>query len=141
MRIEQEKVEMFMRMIGDPIVDKPELGNYADGMRRYALMKEELEEYRLALENGDLVGVADALADLEYTVLGTSSHHGMELLSLFDEVHRSNMTKTPVDHSNPEYARLKRFKLCEKGAKFSPPRIADILLVQSLDPKGYGHGV
>lgn len=62
---------------------------------RYALMAEELEEYRQAAEAGDLTGVADALTDLMYVVLGTYLAHGLQDVAeeLFREVHSSNMSK------------------------------------------------
>ena len=37
---------------------------------RVSLIQEELDEYRAAAEAGDLVGIADALSDLMYVVLG-----------------------------------------------------------------------
>ncbi len=66
---------------------------------RYTLMHEELEEYRQAAEAGDLVGVADALSDLLYVVLGTYVAHGLQEAAedLFTEVHRSNMSKLDRD--------------------------------------------
>lgn len=123
MRVAQEKVEQFMEMIGDHIAEKPEVGNLEDGKRRYKLMREELDEYDKALESGDLVAIADAIADLEYTVLGTSSHHGMALEPLFEEVHRSNMTKEKCVGNG--------FKLCKKGDAFEPPKLAELLLLQT----------
>lgn len=62
---------------------------------RVSLIQEELNEYRAAAEARDLVGVADALSDLMYVVLGTYVSHGLQDVAeaLFDEVHRSNMSK------------------------------------------------
>lgn len=62
---------------------------------RVSLIQEELNEYRAAAEARDLVGVADALSDLLYVVLGTYVAHGLQEVAeaLFDEVHRSNMSK------------------------------------------------
>jgi predicted HAD superfamily Cof-like phosphohydrolase len=62
---------------------------------RVRLMQEELDEYREAAEAGDLVGVADALSDLLYVVLGTYIAHGLQDAAeeLFNEVQRSNMSK------------------------------------------------
>ena len=59
------------------------------------LIAEELEEYRAAFAAGDLIEIADALTDLLYLVLGTYYSHGLQDIAaeLFDEVHRSNMTK------------------------------------------------
>jgi predicted HAD superfamily Cof-like phosphohydrolase len=62
---------------------------------RVSLIQEELNEYRHAAEAHDLVGVADALSDLLYVVLGTYVSHGLQNLAeaLFAEVHASNMSK------------------------------------------------
>jgi len=62
---------------------------------RASLIQEELDEYREAAEAGDLVGIADALSDLMYVVLGTYVAHGLQDAAeeLFAEVQRSNMSK------------------------------------------------
>jgi predicted HAD superfamily Cof-like phosphohydrolase len=67
----------------------------AVGEVRAHLIAEELAEYRAAFAAGDLVEIADALTDLLYLVLGTYHSHGLQDIAaeLFDEVHRSNMTK------------------------------------------------
>ena len=66
---------------------------------RVSLIQEELNEYRQAAEGRDLVGVADALSDLMYVVLGTYVAHGLQDLAepLFAEVHASNMSKLDED--------------------------------------------
>lgn len=66
---------------------------------RVSLIQEELNEYRQAAEDRDLVGIADALSDLLYVVLGTYVAHGLQDVaeSLFAEVHRSNMSKLDAD--------------------------------------------
>lgn len=62
---------------------------------RVRLLQEELEEYQRAGETGDLVAIADALTDLLYVLLGTYIAHGLQDVAeeLFEEVHRSNMSK------------------------------------------------
>jgi predicted HAD superfamily Cof-like phosphohydrolase len=62
---------------------------------RINLLEEELDEYRVAVEDHDLIGVADALTDLMYVLLGTYVSHGLQghAEELFHEVHRSNMSK------------------------------------------------
>jgi predicted HAD superfamily Cof-like phosphohydrolase len=66
---------------------------------RVSLIQEELDEYREAAEAHDLVGVADALSDLMYVVLGTYVSHGLQDVAeaLFAEVHASNMSKLDVN--------------------------------------------
>ncbi len=62
---------------------------------RFNLLKEENEEYLEACKNGDLVEIADALGDLLYITFGTILRHGLQfkIEEVFDEIHRSNMSK------------------------------------------------
>jgi predicted HAD superfamily Cof-like phosphohydrolase len=66
---------------------------------RVSLIQEELNEYQEAAETHDLVGIADALSDLMYVVLGTYVSHGLQDVAeaLFAEVHASNMSKLDAD--------------------------------------------
>jgi ADP-ribose pyrophosphatase YjhB (NUDIX family) len=60
---------------------------------RLAFLEEEVREYAAAAEAGDVVEIADALADLLYVVHGTALVHGIPLDAVFEEVHRSNLSK------------------------------------------------
>lgn len=62
---------------------------------RYNLLKEENDEYLEAAKNGDMVEVADALGDILYIAFGTLLKHGLhhKIDEVFDEIHRSNMSK------------------------------------------------
>lgn len=64
-------------------------------MLRFNLLKEENEEYLEACKSGDLAEVADALGDQLYIVFGTILRHGLhhKIEEVFDEIHRSNMSK------------------------------------------------
>ncbi|WP_166921957.1 pyrophosphohydrolase domain-containing protein [Flavobacterium poyangense] len=66
---------------------------------RYNLMKEENEEYLEAVENNDLVEIADALGDMMYILCGTIIEHGLQdkIEAVFDEIQRSNMSKLGED--------------------------------------------
>jgi 8-oxo-dGTP pyrophosphatase MutT (NUDIX family)/predicted HAD superfamily Cof-like phosphohydrolase len=76
--------------IDDP--DRP-VGSVPSWRQRLGFLEEEVREYAEAAESGDVVEIADALADLMYVVYGTALVHGIPLDAVFDEVHRSNMTK------------------------------------------------
>ena len=71
---------------------------------RYHLMKEENEEYLEAVQNNDLVEIADALGDMMYILCGTIIEHGLQnkIEEVFDEIQRSNMSKLGED-GNPIY--------------------------------------
>ena len=66
---------------------------------RFALLKEENEEYLEACRNNDKVEILDALTDQLYIVLGTIVSHGMQdiIEKAFNEVHASNMSKLDND--------------------------------------------
>jgi predicted HAD superfamily Cof-like phosphohydrolase len=66
-----------------------------DYLLRYNLMKEENEEYLEACKKGDLVEIADALGDKLYILFGSILKHGLQykIEEVFDEIHRSNMSK------------------------------------------------
>lgn len=92
---------------------------------RVSLIQEELNEYREAAEARDLVGVADALSDLMYVVLGTYVAHGLQKLAepLFAEVHASNMSK--LDENGQVIYRPDGKVL--KSVRWRPPDLAGIL--------------
>jgi predicted HAD superfamily Cof-like phosphohydrolase len=71
---------------------------------RHRLMAEENDEYLEAAMNGDLVQVADALGDKLYILCGTILAHGLQqkIVEVFEEIHRSNMSKLDAD-GNPIY--------------------------------------
>jgi len=62
---------------------------------RFNLMAEELSEYRQAARNRDMLGILDALCDMQYVLSGTILAHGLGGVfeEAFAEVHRSNMSK------------------------------------------------
>ena len=122
MRIEQEKVAAFHDKYGYTVADRPSLLSPKDAAFRRMLIEEETRELFTANEVGDIAGVADGLADLLYVVLGTAVFHGIDIQPIFDEVHRSNMTKDLAkDGLNKPV----------KGPTFSPPRVAELVVIQS----------
>ena len=64
---------------------------------RYDLIKEELEELKEAMENKDLLEVADALTDILYVTYGAGHAFGIDLDKCFEEVQGSNMSKLGTD--------------------------------------------
>ena len=66
---------------------------------RFNLMKEENEEYLEAVQNNDLIEIADALGDMLYILCGTILEHGLQhkIEEVFDEIQRSNMSKLGED--------------------------------------------
>ena len=60
---------------------------------RVRLIQEEFDELKEALDIKDLPQIAKELADLLYVVYGTAVSYGIDMESVFQEVHRSNMSK------------------------------------------------
>jgi predicted HAD superfamily Cof-like phosphohydrolase len=75
-----------------------------DYLLRYELMKEENEEYLEAVQNGDLVEIADACGDMLYILCGTILKHGLQdkISAVFKEIQLSNMSKLD-DQGEPIY--------------------------------------
>jgi predicted HAD superfamily Cof-like phosphohydrolase len=66
---------------------------------RHKLMAEENDEYLEACQNDELIDIADALGDQLYILCGTILKHGFQdkIEEIFDEIHRSNMSKLGED--------------------------------------------
>ncbi len=90
------QVAEFHRTFHHPIEGEPVIPAEDRCRLRVALIAEELEELQEAIENNDLVEVADALCDIQYVLSGAVLEFGLgnKFRSLFDEVQRSNMSKT-----------------------------------------------
>jgi predicted HAD superfamily Cof-like phosphohydrolase len=111
-------VREFYHKHGVKVNEKPTL-NVAGKELRKKLHREETEELARAIDENDLIEIADALGDIAYVLHGTALEYGIPLDAVFAEVHRSNMTK--------EGARRGDGKII-KGPTFEPPRIAEILV-------------
>lgn len=93
-----EKVKEFQLMTKSPVLQKPQLINKERALLRIALIEEELNELKEAVNNDDLIEIADALVDIEYVTQGAYIEFGFTNIAseLFDEVHRSNMSKACI---------------------------------------------
>ena len=80
----------------DPILDNPQIPSEKRCKLRVALIAEELKELEAAIEDKDIVEVADALCDIQYVLSGAILEFGLgeKFKDLFDEVQRSNMSKS-----------------------------------------------
>ena len=87
------KVGSFMKTFGQEVKTKPSLSTEKINKLRIDLIKEELEELTEALNNKDLLEVADALTDILYVTYGAGHAFGIDLDQCFEEVQNSNMSK------------------------------------------------
>lgn len=105
----------------NPIADLGE----SKKMLRYNLMKEENEEYLEAVQNNDLIEIADALGDMMYILCGTIIEHGLQhkIEEVFDEIQRSNMSKLD-ENGQPIYREDGKVM---KGPNYFKPDFSQIL--------------
>jgi predicted HAD superfamily Cof-like phosphohydrolase len=103
---------------------KADLGKLKNELR-FNLMKEENEEYLEAVENNDIVEIADALGDMLYILCGTILEHGLQykIEEVFDEIQRSNMSKLGED-GKPIYREDGKVM---KGPNYFKPNFSAIL--------------
>lgn len=92
---------------------------------RFNLMKEENEEYLEAVQNNDILEIADALGDMLYILCGTILEHGLQhkIEEVFDEIQRSNMSKLGAD-GKPIYREDGKVM---KGPNYFKPNFEEIL--------------
>ena len=100
MQKQLKAVKLFHETYGLGVSEemKADLGALKNELR-YNLMKEENEEYLEAVQNNDIVEIADALGDMLYILCGTILEHGLQhkIEEVFDEIQRSNMSKLGED--------------------------------------------
>jgi predicted HAD superfamily Cof-like phosphohydrolase len=87
------KVGTFMKTFGQEVKTKPSFNTEKINNLRLDLIKEELVELTEAMNNKDLLEVADALTDILYVTYGAGHAFGIDLDKCFDEVQNSNMSK------------------------------------------------
>ena len=88
-----DKVGIFMKTFGQEVKTKPSFSTDKINKLRLDLIKEELTELTEAMNNKDLLEVADALTDILYVTYGAGHAFGINLDKCFEEVQNSNMSK------------------------------------------------
>lgn len=107
-------VAEFHRTFHHPVLPIPQLPSTERSRLRVSLLAEELKELEQAIAHENLTEVADALCDLQYVLAGAVLEFGLaeKFKALFDEVHRSNMSK--ACQTEEEAARTVAFYETEK---------------------------
>ncbi len=119
---EQRMVQDFHEAFDILIKDAPAIPDETTQGLRLSLIQEELDELREGFETENLIEVADAIADLLYVTYGTAVSCGIDIGPIFEEVHRSNMTKVG-GHKREDGKWV-------KPPHYSPARIAEVLGAQ-----------
>lgn len=88
-------VAEFHSTFRHPIEKSPTIPSPQRCELRVSLIQEELNELKEAIAGNNIVEVADALCDLQYVLSGAILEFGLgeKFNALFNEVHRSNMSK------------------------------------------------
>ena len=117
------KVGVFMKTFGQEVKDKPSFSTDKINKLRLDLIKEELNELTEAMNNKDLLEVADALTDILYVTYGAGHAFGINLDHCFDEVQKSNMSKLGKD-GKPIY---NEFGKVMKGPGYFKPDLSKFI--------------
>ena len=112
-----KKVKTFMKTFSQEVKNQASFSTDKINKLRYDLIKEELEELKEAMENNDLLEVADALTDILYVTYGAGHAFGIDLDKCFEEVQNSNMSKLGED-GKPIYNESGKVM---KGPKYFKP--------------------
>ena len=112
-----------MKTFGQEVKEKSSFSSDKINELRFNLIKEELEELRIAMNTKNLVEVADALTDILYVTYGAGHAFGINLDKCFDEVQQSNMSKLD-DHGNPIYNESGKVM---KGPKYFKPDLSKFI--------------
>ena len=114
------KVGTFMKTFGQEVKTKPSFSSDKINKLRIELIKEELDELKEAMDNNDLLEVADALTDILYVTYGAGHAFGIDLDKCFDEVQNSNMSKLD-ENGKPIYNDAGKVM---KGPKYFKPDLS-----------------
>ena len=112
-----------MKTFGQEVKEKSSFSSDKINELRFNLIKEELEELRIAMNTKNLVEVADALTDILYVTYGAGHAFGIDLDKCFDEVQQSNMSKLD-DRGNPIYNDSGKVM---KGPKYFKPDLSKFI--------------
>ena len=117
------KVGTFMKTFGQEVKNKASLSTDKINKLRVDLIKEELDELTEAMNNKDLLEVADALTDILYVTYGAGCAYGIDLDKCFKEVQRANMSKLGED-GKPIYNEKGKVM---KGPNYSEPNLKQFI--------------
>jgi len=119
-----------------PVLDTPTIPDKKRCELRINLLQEELDELKEAIENDDLVEVADALSDIQYVLSGAILEFGLgnKFKALFDEVQRSNMSKTCQTIEVAE-ATQKHYKETKDADSYIEEKNGEFLVFRTADKK------
>ena len=119
-----EKVGEFMKTFSQEVKTKSSLSSDKINILRINLIEEELEELKQAINQKNLLEVADALTDILYVAYGAGHAFGINLDKCFEEVQNSNMSKLG-DDGKPIYSEKGKVL---KGPNYFKPNLSSLLV-------------
>lgn len=128
----QAKVTEFHSLIGHPVALQPNIPSCEVVDLRIRLIWEEFRELIEAFAVHDKFSVADALGDLMYVIYGTACACGIPLDNVFDEIHRSNLTKVGPDGK----VQMRDDGKIIKPSTYQPPEIGKALYGSGRQKRG-----
>ncbi len=128
-----ESVKKFMETFGQEIKEKASFPNDKIISLRYELIKEELEEFKDAIDKKDIKEVADALTDILYVTYGAGHAFGINLDKCFEEVQNSNMSKLGLN-GKPIYNDKGKVM---KGPSYFKPDLSKFIAWWKIITTGY----
>lgn len=131
------EVEKFNKTFGKPNNYEPTIPSKDEWMFVYNFILEELEEYKEACEEGDIVGILDALGDITYVSTGNGTMlHGLKdkFWNAYQEIQASNMSKSCKTEN--EALRTVELRSKEQGEDCHYEPVGDVYVVyRSRDKK------
>lgn len=129
-------VAKFHETFNLPIEEEPVIPAKERCALRISLLQEELDELKQAIEDNDLIEVADAFCDLQYVLSGAILEFGLanKFKHLFEEVQRSNMSKVCQSKEEAEDT-LEHYKKEKNTEGFILPKGSQYLVYRATDKK------
>ena len=124
------EVEDFNNLMSKPNNYTPTIPEKKEWRFVYDFILEELEEYKQACEEGNIVEVLDALCDIAYVSLGNGTMlHGLKdkIWPAYQEVQASNMSK--ACKTQEEAVRTVEVRSQEQGEPCHWEQVGDMYIV------------
>ena len=125
-----DEVEEFNAVMGKPNNYEPTIPERKEWEFVYDFILEELEEYRTACEEGNIVEVLDALCDITYVATGNGTMlHGLKdkIWPAYQEVQASNLSKACQTEEDAKETVIQRSS--EQGEECHYEKVGDYYVV------------
>lgn len=89
----QDVKDFHKQVMGDSFLETPHITT--NDLRNLStdLIVEEITETLIAIDQNDIVEIADGIVDSIVVLLGTAVTYGIDVRPIWDEIHKTNMAK------------------------------------------------